>query len=199
MPSIRPYEPSDLDALYEICLRTGAAGQDATAMLEDGTLFGELYAAPYGVLEPEHALILAADDGAAVGYALGALDTRAFEARCAAEWWPVAQARHPRDPEGRGLDALLIDLLHAPHTADATVLARYPSHLHIDLLPAAQGGGWGRRLMEALFALLAADGSTGVHWGVSRANEPALGFYRHLGAQEIGEDPMTHRFGWPLP
>ena len=196
--AIRPYEPTDLDALYEICLRTGAAGQDATAMVDDAALFGELWAAPYGVLEPEHALVLADDHDTVVGYALGALDTCAFEARCATEWWPSAQARHPVSAGGRRLDDFLIAMIHEPLAADDTTVARYPSHLHIDLLPEAQGAGWGRRMMDALFGRLAEDGSTGVHWGVSRANESALGFYRHLGATPIAEDPMTHRFGWPL-
>lgn len=199
MPSIRPYRPADLAALYDICVRTGAAGQDATAMVDDPTLFGELWSAPYGVLEPEHALVLDAGDGRAVGYVLGALDTRAFEARCAVDWWPGAQARHPLTADGRRLDDLLVHVIHHPHTADPEVLARFPSHLHIDLLPEVQGHGWGRQMMDALFALLARDGSIGVHWGVSKDNHPALGFYRHLGAIEVGGDTMTHRFGWPLP
>ena len=196
--AIRPYEARDLSALYAICLRTGAAGQDATTMLDDPTLLGEVFAAPYGVLEPEHAFVLA-DDDRVLGYALGAVDTREFEARCATEWWPSAQARHPVSAGGRRLDDLLVAMIHEPLAADDTTVARYPSHLHIDLLPEAQAAGWGRRrMMDALFARLAEDGSTGVHWGVSRANESALGFYRHLGATPIAEDPMTHRFGWPL-
>jgi ribosomal protein S18 acetylase RimI-like enzyme len=198
VPEIRPYQPTDLDALYEICLRTGAAGRDATAMVEDPRLFGELWAAPYGVLEPEHALVLDDGSGRAIGYVLGAVDTRAFEARCALDWWPAAQARHPQVPGSGGLDELLIHLIHHPHAADDEVVARYPSHLHIDLLPEAQGAGWGRQMMDALFALLATDGSIGVHWGVSQDNHPALGFYRHLGATELTDDAMTHRFAWPL-
>lgn len=197
--AIRPYEARDLSALYAICLRTGAAGQDATSMVDDPTLFGELFAAPYAVLEPEHALVLADDGATVLGYALGALDTCEFEARCATEWWPIAQERHPLTTGGRRLDDLLLAMIHAPHPAADATVERYPSHVHIDLLPEAQGAGWGRRMMEALFARLAEDGSTGVHWGVSRANESALGFYRHLGATQIAEDAMTHRFGWPLP
>lgn len=198
MLTIRSYRPRDLDALYAICLRTGAAGQDATTMLDDGLLFGELFAAPYAVLEPEHALVLATEDEA-VGYALGAVDTRAFEARCATEWWPGARSRHPITTGGRRLDDLLLAMIHDPTAADDDTVERYPSHLHIDLLPEAQGAGWGRRMMEALFARLAEDGSTGVHWGVSHSNESALGFYRALGATQIAQDAMTCRFGWPLP
>jgi hypothetical protein len=32
---IRPYRPSDLDALYRICLLTGDEGQDATSLFAD--------------------------------------------------------------------------------------------------------------------------------------------------------------------
>lgn len=196
MRAIRPYEPTDLDALYDICLRTGATGQDATGLLDDPTLFGEIFAAPYGVLEPGHALILDGGDGRAVGYVLGALDTGAFEAQCALHWWPAARARHPLTAAGQPLDDLLTALIHQPHPADAALLEHYPSHLHIDLLPEAQGQGWGRRMMDALLTLLDADGSPGVHWGVNHDNHDALGFYRHLGATELGHDSMTHYFGW---
>ena len=73
----------------------------------DPRLFGEIYAAPYGVLEPEHALVLDDGAGAAIGYVLGALDTPAFEARCEAEWWPALRARHPIGSGGNDLDELL--------------------------------------------------------------------------------------------
>ena len=195
---IRPYEPGDLDALYEICLRTGASGDDASDLVSDTRLFGDLYAAPYGVLEPEHALVLDDGDGRAVGYVLGALDTLAFEARCEEAWWPELRARHPERPGGTTLDDLLVSLIHHRHVAPASVLERYPSHLHIDLLPVAQGKGWGRRLMQALFGLLRDDGSSGVHWGVSPLNQRALAFYRHLGTYELPGKDGVHTFATPL-
>lgn len=192
---IRPCRGDDLDRLYEICLRTGASGRDATTMVVDRRLFGELYAAPYAVLEPAHALVL--DDGAgrAIGYALGALDTRAFEARCEADWWPPLRARHAVGSGGNDLDELLVSLLHDASRADEAVLVEHPSHLHIDLLPEAQGQGWGRRLMEQLHDLLRADGSIGVHLGVSRRNPRARGFYAHLGYQELTATPLSHTLG----
>ncbi len=49
---IRPVRHDDLDALYDICLRTGNSGQDGTAFYEDPRLVGEVYAAPYAVLQP---------------------------------------------------------------------------------------------------------------------------------------------------
>jgi hypothetical protein len=41
---------------------------------------------------------------------------------------------------------------------------------------------------------LRADGSPGVHWGVSSSNDRALGFYRHLGHAEVAVDPSIHTF-----
>lgn len=195
---IRPYRADDLEALYAICLRTGAAGGDATALVEDPRLFGELYAAPYAVLEPEHAFVLDDGTGAAVGYVLGALDTDAFEARCEAHWWPALRERYPLEPGGTRLDDLLIHLMHHRSVHVRAVLDEHPSHLHIDLLPPVQGQGWGRRLLHTLFDALRADGSPGVHWGVSTSNERAIGFYRHLGCREVAADPVTLTFATRL-
>jgi ribosomal protein S18 acetylase RimI-like enzyme len=196
--TIRPYRPSDLDALYEICLRTGAAGEDATELVQDPRLFGELYAAPYAVLEPEHAFVLDDGHGAAVGYVLGALDTTSFEAHCEAEWWPALRARHAEQPGGSRLDDLLVHLIHHRSAPDAAIVASYPSHLHIDLLPAAQRQGWGRRMLDAMFDALRADGSIGVHWGVNARNLPAIAFYVHLGCTELATDAMGRTFGVTL-
>lgn len=197
MVHIRPFHPNDLDALYEICLRTGAAGRDATDLVDDPRLFGELFAAPYGVFEQEHAFVLD-DCGRAVGYVLGALDTTGFEARCEADWWPALRERHPLRPDGARLDDLLIHLIHHRSVPPAEVLGPYPSHLHIDLLAGAQAGGWGRRMMATLLDSLRADGSPGVHWGVSSGNTRAISFYRHLGHREVAVDPSIHTFATRL-
>ncbi|MFL6206062.1 MAG: GNAT family N-acetyltransferase [Acidimicrobiales bacterium] len=191
---IRPYEPSDLEQLYEICLRTGAAGEDATDLVGERRLFGEVYAAPSGVLEPEHALVLDRGDGSAVGYVLGALDTRSFEATCEREWWPTLRQRHPVGSGANDLDELLIAIIHHPRLAGDEADA-YPSHLHIDLLPEAQGRGWGRRLMAAMEELLGAGGSSGLHLGTSVRNERAISFYRRLGYDELGSDGLSIGFG----
>lgn len=197
-PHIRLYRSDDLAALYEICLRTGASGRDATDLVEDPKLFGDLYAAPYGVLESEHAFVL--DDGAgrAVGYVVGAVDTAAFEGRCEAGWWPAVRERHPLRPDGATLDDLLVYLVHHRSLPPAALLAEFPAHLHINLLPQVQSGGWGRRLMGTLFDSLRSDGAAGVHWGVSTHNEPAIGFYRHLGYEELAGDELTLTFAQRL-
>ncbi|HUR78498.1 MAG TPA: GNAT family N-acetyltransferase [Acidimicrobiales bacterium] len=191
---IRAYRASDLERLYEICVRTGDAGEDAYDLVTDKKLYGHIWAAPYGVIEPEHAFVLDGEDGLAAGYVLGALDSRAFEARCEADWWPPLRAQYLQG-SGSGLDAMLIGLLHNPPIAHDKILVNYPSHLHIDLLPSVQGAGNGAKLMDALLESLRADGSVGVHFGVSAKNTRALGFYEHLGFEELHVNAFGHTLG----
>ena len=61
----------------------------------------------------------------------------------------------------------------------------YPSHLHIDLLPRAQGHGYGRRMLAEVMDKLRARGSPGAHLGLSERNTRAFGFYQHLGFREL--------------
>ncbi|MEJ2356514.1 MAG: GNAT family N-acetyltransferase [Deinococcales bacterium] len=191
---IRAYERNDLPALYRICLRTGDDGGDASRLYDDPELLGHVYVGPYAVLEPEHALVLTDPDGRACGYAVAALDTVAFHARVRERWLPPLRQRYPDpagDPRLWTADERQAHLLHHPDDAYPRTLPPafepYPSHLHIDLLPLAQGQGLGRSLIERLLALLAADGSPGAHLGVSARNERALGFYRHLGFMRLSE------------
>jgi ribosomal protein S18 acetylase RimI-like enzyme len=185
---IRGYRPGDLRDLYQICLRTGDHGADATAQFRDPDLLGHVYAAPYGVLEPSLAFV--AEDQAGVGgYCLGALDSRAFEQRAEAEWWPPLRRRYAEpDPARREhwtRDEELAFMIYHPWRADGELLAPFPSHLHIDLLPRIQGGGNGRRLMDQQLAALRERGSPGVHLNVNAANLRAVGFYQHLGFTEL--------------
>jgi len=185
---IRGYRPGDLRDLYQICLRTGDHGADATAQFRDPDLLGHVYAAPYGVLEPSLAFV--AEDQAGVGgYCLGALDSRAFEQRAEAKWWPPLRRRYAEpDPARREhwtRDEELAFMIYHPWRADGELLAPFPSHLHIDLLPRIQGGGNGRRLMDQQLAALRERGSRGVHFNVNAANLRAVGFYQHLGFTEL--------------
>jgi ribosomal protein S18 acetylase RimI-like enzyme len=177
---LRGATPEDRDALYEICVRTGDAGSDATSLIDAPSLYGHLYAGAYLALEPELATVAVSGD-AVVGYVLAALDTDAFEARLETDWWPPLRTRYPLPATGTDLDQRFIGAIHSPPITPATVTHRYPSHLHIDLLPVAQGHGVGKRLMHHLFDQLRAAGSIGVHLGVDPRNAHAIGFHEHLG------------------
>lgn len=186
---IRGYEPGDLDDLYRICVQTADSGRDATALFSDPRLPGEIYAAPYGIFEPDLAFVAEDADGVG-GYVLGALDTAAFEDCLDRDWWPQVRLRHPelRPDEAAGLsqsEQLIRQNIQQPWRAAEELARRFPSHLHIDLLPRLQGRGLGRRMMDVLIGALRARGSRGVHLFVSRTNDRAVSFYQRLGLTKL--------------
>ena len=186
MTRIRPATPHDLPGAYRVCLLTADNGRDASATYRNPELLGHVFVGPYVVGSPEHAKVVADEDGTA-GYLFGAADTRAFAAWAEAEWWPQLRAQYPRRDDGSP-DADTIRLIHEPPMAPDDVVAAYPSHLHIDLLERARGRGLGRVLIDGLLAELRDRGSAGVHLAVGEHNDNAIAFYRHLGFEALRPD-----------
>lgn len=184
---IRPATPADSDALYEICLLTADSGVDATALYSDPKLPGYVWAAPYGALEPDFAFILA-DGDRRLGYVIGAPDTAAFEARLERDWWPNVRKAVAGITPKAPFDEGVLERIAKPETHLAFLAEHYPAHLHINLLPDAQSGGWGRRLIETELDALRQAGVRGVHLGVSPSNERAKGFYKHVGFEDLSRD-----------
>jgi ribosomal protein S18 acetylase RimI-like enzyme len=180
-PIIRNYRPADLDAVYDICVRTGHRGQDARGRQSDDRMLGDVWAAPYVTLEPEHAYVLDDGSGRAIGYVIGTADTARFVRRYRAEWLPATEGRFGEDPRDRDL----LDLHLDPERMLVPELAGYPAHLHIDLLPETQGRGFGRALMTTFLSGLWAAGVARVHLGMAPENAAARAFYDRLGFAEI--------------
>ena len=147
---------------------------------------GDIFAAPYVILEPEHAHVLDDGTGKAVGYVLGTADTTRFVRRYRDEWLPATADRYPVPPEPPVTreDGMLA-LHYHPERMLSPELADYPAHLHIDLLPDLQGKGWGRGLIGAFLAGLRAAGVARVHLGMVPTNTSARAFYDRLGFVEI--------------
>jgi ribosomal protein S18 acetylase RimI-like enzyme len=195
MAAIRAYRASDLGALYDICLKTGDAGQDATALYRDGRLLGHVYAGAYGVLEPESCFVVEDDLGVG-GYIIGTRDTFAFEKRMEAEWWPALRTRIAEG--GDGADGRMAHLIHHPARTPRRINEPYPAHLHINCLPRLQGQGVGRQLIDAWRAAMARAGAANAHLGVGPRNERAVRFYRAYGFHLIEQAPEpwnTYLFG----
>ena len=189
MPTIRPYRPSDRDALYDICVRTGDAGADATGLYSDPRILPDIFTGPYLHLDPELAFVLASDGqpDEPLGYIIGTADTRRFVARYRDEWLPAVAGRYP-EGSGQGAQAARVRALHHPEWMLAEDLAeRYPAHLHIDLLPQAQGQGAGRALMTRFLTALRAAGAPGVHLSMAADNTGARAFYDRLGFQPVAQ------------
>ena len=194
--SLRQATHADHSALAMVCLRTGDAGEDASGKEDDPELLGLVYALPYQVLEPDLAFVVEGPGGVC-GYLLGALDTAAFNARLAAEWYPHLRQRTTDpgpDPSGwRGSDWLRRQVHHPDFTVPEA-LATYPSHGHIDLLPQARGIGIGQRAMAFLEQRLAARGSPGIHLQVSPDNRKALRFYEAMGFEILRSPDLPKQF-----
>jgi GNAT superfamily N-acetyltransferase len=183
---IRPYRPSDLDAVYDICVRTADAGEDARGLYVDDRLMGDIFAVPYVTLEPQHAHVVDDGDGAAVGYVLGTADTTTFAHRYRDEWLPAIAGRYPdpADPPVSPTDVML-GLHLNPERMIVPALADHPAHLHIDVLPEWQGKGFGRGLINAFLDGVHRAGARKVHLGMAPSNVKARAFYDRLGFTEI--------------
>ncbi len=197
---IRDFELSDLPYLYDICLRTGDSGKDATALYTDPYLVGQYYAAPYAHCDPRAVLILEGEaDGMKrpLGYILGTPDTAAYNAWFDRSWRPGAAALYREGPQKSALETSLRALFASP-LAVPPFYAEYPGHMHIDLLPPAQGAGWGRKLLDAFSERLRSLGCPGFHLGVGKGNVNGTAFYRRYGMTELGAPDWGYYFGKKL-
>jgi ribosomal protein S18 acetylase RimI-like enzyme len=183
---LRPFHPADLPAMYRLCLLTGEAGGDATSLYRNPDLLAHVYCGPYPVADPGLTFVVV-DEHGLVGYIVATADTVAFDRWLAEHWWPTLRAQYPletvgRDPGDGTQDHVLVRRMHEWPVADPQpVHATHPAHLHIDLLPRAQGQGWGRRLVATLSDALRARGVRGVHLGVDERNAGAIAFYEKVG------------------
>lgn len=199
---LRPFRPDDTDALVEVCTRTARAGKDATGMLPDDRLWSQIYLLPYLERHPDLAVVVEIDSNAPrandddalapassvpvpVGYIVATDDSAAFHEWFVAHWWPAQGLPRPSDVAAGQQRQLLATGWGGPG-ADSP--EGFPAHLHIDLLPAAQGRGAGRALIERLCDLLAERGAPGVHAIAGTANAGALAFYPRVGFEALAAE-----------
>lgn len=193
---MRPATARDLPGAYRVCFETADPAGPARAWT-DHELIGHVYVGPYFFGPGTVALVLV-DAAGVAGYCLGAADTEALDRWARAEWWPALRADHPLTADHGEPERELVEMIHDPPTPPPAVVAGYPAHLHIDLLPRAQGAGHGRRLIEELGRRLRVLGAGAVHLGVGADNAHAIAFYRHLGFVELDEAPGVRYLGRAL-
>ena len=190
--AIRRAVVSDIPYLYEICLKTGDAGNDASALFYDPYLIGQYYAAPY-LLYPNGVCFVAEHEYRPQGYIIAVPDTLTFNHWLEEVWLPPLRERYPQpfpsemirsEDEGR----ILAFIHNSRDMSEKPWYKDYPAHLHIDLLPSLQGKGMGRALMNTLCEDLARMGIPGVHLGVGVKNENAVAFYRKIGFSTLQEE-----------
>ncbi|MDR1469304.1 MAG: GNAT family N-acetyltransferase [Spirochaetaceae bacterium] len=196
---IRQAHGADVPYLYEICLKTGDNGKDASDSFHDPFLLGQYYAAPYFFHDP--GLCFVVEDRFPQGYIVATEDTIAFRNWLALEWLPPLQRRYqnPYPPEKIRTDfeRLIRNHLYSPLIVDPCPpwFRSYPAHLHIDLLPAYQRQGLGAKLLAALFEELERRGCPGVHLIAGMDNPNAIAFYQKQGLETIQEAPWALTMG----
>jgi len=196
--SIRSYRASDTSAVYEICLKTGNSGQDATHLFSDPLVLGHIYVGPYMEFEPQSVFILEDDQGPC-GYIMGVLDSQTYYQWMHSEWLPKIRVDYKKptgDPDTWDETEKITNLLF--HPVSQRLLPDFPSHLHIDLLSRAQGKGQGKLMMDRFIDYLRYNKIPGVHLELSSKNDRAFNFYRKYGMQELDRDNESIIMGYYL-
>lgn len=191
---IRPFHPSDLPALYRICLQTVADGGDGSSLYGNPDLVGHFFIAPYATLEPDLCFVLLWA-GQPYGYICGTRNVDRFREICEERWFPTLRGQFSLAAAGQTpADVEATALLHEGIDLNEDV-KDYPARLHIALLPPVQRQGGGRRLMQRFLGALRENGVPAVHLEVSRQNPRAIAFYEAMGFHRIVEYPGALEFG----
>ena len=180
---IRQAKISDMDDLYDICIRTGNYGEDARNLYNNHEALGIYYVGPYVAFEQDLAFVLE-DKIGICGYVLGTKETKTFFKKMTEEWLPKYQKRFPMpdgDPEKWNMDQKIIALIHNPRVSIPDSLNNFTAHLHIDLLPRARKKGNGRLMIETMHKKLKILRKKGVFLDVGINNLNAQSFYEKIG------------------
>ncbi len=196
--SIRSYKSADTSAVYEICLKTGNSGQDATHLFSDPLVLGHIYVGPYMEFEPQSVFILEDDQGLC-GYIMGVLDSQTYYQWMHSEWLPKIRVNYKKptgNPDTWDETEKITDLLF--HPVSQRLLPDYPAHLHIDLLSRAQGKGQGKLMMDRFIDYLRYNKIPGLYLDLSSSNDRAFNFYRKYGMEELDRDKESIMMGYHL-
>ncbi len=191
---IRNFKKGDEPQIAKICLLTGYSGKDASEYFKYKNLLAEYYALPYLHYEPELCFVAAQED-VPVGYILGVSDSEEFGKWCEQNWFPQIREKYSLTGNYKSaFEKRIVQLLYEGY-APKKELSEYPAHLHIDLLPIAQGKGMGRKLMELFLETLTEQSVEAVHLEVGKRNTGAIKFYRKLNFTVIHEYENSIAFG----
>ena len=160
------------DELRAVCI--ASASERARTDEIHGRFTLLMYCDPY--LDHGTAFMLLDDDGVARGYILCAENIATWKPAFA----PYFEQIKTLSPEYEARVQEELDFYES-------VADRFPAHLHIDIQEEFTGGGNGRKLIEALLATLREHHVLGVVFGVAASNERAVGFYRHMGFEQLSE------------
>ncbi|KQW48096.1 GCN5 family acetyltransferase [Nocardioides sp. Root1257] len=192
---VRPYDVADRDELVDVVFEAAAEGAPGSEVWGHSASLAEIYLTPYLDLEPASTFVVLAD-GHPAGYLAGCVDDAAFpseEERTAAAIRKYALWRQagPRRFFLRAkYDGVVCRARRIP-VAGGFDDPRWPSHLHLDLMPVARGTGAAARLMELWFERLEEVGSPGCYLQTAYENTRAIAFFERAGFRRYGDHPVV--------
>jgi hypothetical protein len=186
---IRPYRAHDREGVRDVCFRTGFQGEPIDFLYADFESWADMYTSYYTDAEPESAWVVITSDERVVGYLLGCVDTSrwwseigiAFKHQLTRFLW--ARPSTAKFWWRAGFD-MVTEFSRGKPEVD---LARYPAHMHCNLMPEARTRGVGAELIRLWHEALSARGVTGVHGETQATNAPVHGLLAKFGYRKHGE------------
>ena len=197
---LRSYRPADEPAIIEITYKTGFKGEDLTGRgyCEDARLWYLIFIGYYARYEPEHFFVaVESNSNKVVGFICGTPDTLNQEAifrkhmvpRIKFRLFGFTSWRYPRSFK-KVLEMMRWVTVGTEDAENDPIIAQYPAHLHINILPGFQGQGIGSQLINRFEEHIATLGAKGIHLGTTNQNKKAVPFYHKMGFEIVQESEI---------
>ena len=188
---IRKYSERDREAVQEICYLTGYMGDSPAYFWRHKQSFVEIWTSYYLGHEPESVYVAIKDDSV-VGYLTGCLNTALAKSEAIMQSAIIKYGLLFRPGTAGFFWRAIFDGMKDKHGATGELIdERWPSHLHINLLPVARGTGLGATLMKSWLEQLRHSGSRGCHLGTLVENTRAVLFFEKMGFKPHGAPSLV--------
>ena len=192
---VRPYDVADRDELVDVVFEAAGEGAPGSEVWGHHASLAEIYLTPYLDLEPASTfVVLATADRPATSP--GASTTRRSPARRSGPRRRSGSTDCGGCPGRAGsscarqYDSAVCRVRRIP-VAGGFSDPRWPSHLHLDLMPVARGTGAAAGLMELWFERLREVGSPGCYLQTAYENTRAIAFFERAGFRRYGDNPVV--------
>jgi ribosomal protein S18 acetylase RimI-like enzyme len=192
---VRPYRPTDREAVRRICADTGFMGKPIDLIFTDRETFADFFTRYYTDYEPDAALVAEdADSGAVVGYLLGSTRYRYQSAMqlllLLTRVIPRVVLRFLAGRYGKESRRFLywVVFKSAKETPPAPPRS---AHFHFNLLPAYRNASVGRDLVFTFFDMAVARGVPRIYGQIQTRDNRRTGFYARYGFRELSRRRIT--------
>lgn len=192
---VRPYQPTDREAVRRICADTGFMGNPIDEIFRDRDAFADFFTRYYTDYEPECALVTEdAGTGEVVGYMLGCVRYR-FQAM--QQVWLMLSRLAPKvifrllcGRYDRTSREFLYWVLFRS-VRETPPAPRRAAHFHINLLPAYRTGVFGREMVFRFFDLANARGVRRIYGQIQTRDDRRTSFWTRYGFKELSRRRIT--------